>query len=300
MSIADKITSIKQHITNAYTAIQTKGGTIPTNKNIENLNSAITSIATEKPEQSKTATPTKLTQEIVPDSGKVLSKVTIEPIPSQYIIPSGILNISTNGTHDVTSKATVNVNVEAGKTEQEGEITIKANGINTLSPDTGKVFSKVTITTDVQPTLQEKTITPTKLVQSITPDSDNDGLSKVIVNAIPSEYITTVDATATASDLLQSKTAYVKGSKITGSIATYNGSFTVIENLPANQALRAIEPPIDVKIAQNGTKANEIIEVATTDEMTALLNENNVGKFYKYIGETTDLYENGEIYCVEA
>lgn len=44
MAIADTINSMKTNITNAYNAIQTKGGTIPTNKNLENLSTAINSI----------------------------------------------------------------------------------------------------------------------------------------------------------------------------------------------------------------------------------------------------------------
>lgn len=46
MAIADTINSMKTNITNAYNAIQTKGGTIPTNKNLENLSTAINSIST--------------------------------------------------------------------------------------------------------------------------------------------------------------------------------------------------------------------------------------------------------------
>lgn len=45
MAIADTISSMKTNITNAYSAIQTKGGTIPTNKNLANLSTAINSIS---------------------------------------------------------------------------------------------------------------------------------------------------------------------------------------------------------------------------------------------------------------
>lgn len=44
MSIAEQLTKLSTDITNAYNSIQTKGGTIPTNKNTENLASAIDSI----------------------------------------------------------------------------------------------------------------------------------------------------------------------------------------------------------------------------------------------------------------
>ena len=260
MAVADKITSIKQHVTNAYTAIQGKGGTIPTNKNIENLNAAITSIATQKPEQAKTATPTKTTQEIVPDSGKALSKVTVNPIPSEYIIPSGIQNITSNGTHDVTTKATVNVNVEFAT--------------------------------------QEKTVTPTKAVQTVTPDSGKNGLSKVTVNAIPSEYILTTDATAAASDILSGKTAYVKGAKITGTIADYDGSFTNLTSNGSNISPQSVEAPAMLMAAANNQ--NSITEIYSASEMDSVLTDENVGKYYKYMGETTDTYTHGEIYCVES
>ena len=44
MAIANEINILKGNIRNAYASIQNKGGTIPTNKNTENLSSAIDSI----------------------------------------------------------------------------------------------------------------------------------------------------------------------------------------------------------------------------------------------------------------
>lgn len=62
--------------------------------------------------QSKTADPTTSQQTITPDNGyDGLSSVTVNAIPSQYIVPSGTLAVSSNGTHDVTNYASVNVDV---------------------------------------------------------------------------------------------------------------------------------------------------------------------------------------------
>lgn len=41
------------------------------------------------------------------------------------------------------------------------------------------------------------------------------------------------------------------------------------------------------------------IEVSTEAEMTALLTSGEVGGVYKYVGETTDAYENGALYVLE-
>lgn len=40
-------------------------------------------------------------------------------------------------------------------------------------------------------------------------------------------------------------------------------------------------------------------EVSTEAEMNAVLTADNVGKVYKYIGTTTDTYENGAYYVIE-
>lgn len=77
----------------------------------------------------------------------------------------------------------------------------------------------------IKPTLQTKTVTPSTSQQTVAPDFGYDGLENVTVDAIPSEYIVTNDATANAADILNSKTAYVDGNKVTGTMAN-NGAIS--------------------------------------------------------------------------
>lgn len=54
-----------------------------------------------KREQAKTITPNDTQQTIAADAGKLLSKVIVEPIPSQYVIPQGTLIITDTELKDV-------------------------------------------------------------------------------------------------------------------------------------------------------------------------------------------------------
>jgi len=66
--------------------------------------------------QSKTVTPTEQTQVVTADSQyDALKKVTVNPIPSEYIVPTGNYAITSNGNNiNIAQYATVSVNVSGG------------------------------------------------------------------------------------------------------------------------------------------------------------------------------------------
>lgn len=63
----------------------------------------------------KTVTPTTSAQTAVSASRYTTGAVTVAAIPSSYVQPSGTMVINSNGTYDVKSKASVNVNVAGGE-----------------------------------------------------------------------------------------------------------------------------------------------------------------------------------------
>lgn len=78
--------------------------------------------------QEKTVTPSKSSQTVVADTGyDGLEKVTVEPVSSEYIIPSGNLNMNLNGTYNVTkySQATVSVST-SGDSDSEDDLVTRA------------------------------------------------------------------------------------------------------------------------------------------------------------------------------
>lgn len=62
----------------------------------------------------KTVTPTTQSQTAVASGVYTTGAVTVGAIPSSYIQPSGTLNITTNGTHDVKNYASAQVSVAGG------------------------------------------------------------------------------------------------------------------------------------------------------------------------------------------
>ncbi len=171
--------------------------------------------------QSKKVAPTKAQQNVTPDSGYYgLSDVTVDPIPENYHDVSSV----TAAAGDVLTKkmfVTADGKLTAGTMADNGAVdkTLDANAPSYTVP-----AGRHSGTGTVKIVPEEKTATPSKSAQDITP-ADGKVLTKVTVAAIPAKYIDTSDATATAANILAGKTAYVDGAKKTGTM-TDNGAIS--------------------------------------------------------------------------
>ena len=171
--------------------------------------------------QSKTVTPTKKAQNVTSDSGYYgLSDVQVNPIPDNYNDTSAV----TAGAADVLANKVI-----VGATGETVAGTMTDNGAVSKTLDATSGNQSYTVpkgyhsgSGTVKITLEEKSATPTKSTQTITPATGK-VLSKVTVAAIPAAYITTDDATALAGEILDGKTAYVDGAKVEGTM-TNNGA----------------------------------------------------------------------------
>ena len=169
--------------------------------------------------QSKTVAPTKAQQAVTPDSGYYgLSDVTVSAIPDAY---QDVSSVTATAADTLTGKVFVTSDgtVTTGTMANNGAVT-KALDTATTSYTIPKGYhsgaGKVSVTTET------KEVTPTKAAQEIVP-STGKLLSKVSVAAIPNNYVDTGDADAAAANILDSKTAYVNGAKVVGTMPN-NGS----------------------------------------------------------------------------
>lgn len=95
--------------------------------------------------QEKEVTPSKEIQEVVADKPyDGLSKVIVDKIPEEYIVPVGTKEIETNGNYDVREYANASVNVPD---KQLGTKTITANGTYLASDDNLDGYSSVSVET---------------------------------------------------------------------------------------------------------------------------------------------------------
>lgn len=177
--------------------------------------------------QPKTVTPTKSQQSITPDQGYYgLSGVTVKAIPENF--------------QDVSATTAAAADVLATK------VFIAANGTTTTGTmsNNGAVSKTLDATTDNQSytipagyhngngkvtvVLEEKTATPTKSAQTITPTTGK-VLSKVTVSAIPAIYGDATEADAVAANILSGKKAIVKANNVATMVEgtmTDNGALT--------------------------------------------------------------------------
>ena len=164
--------------------------------------------------QSKSVTPSRSQQQVTPDAGYYgLSDVTVAAIPASLQDVSTV----TAGAADVLS----------------GKVIVDAAGkqVAGTMPDNGAVSKVLTADEasytvpkgyhggagEVSVSLEQKSVSPTKAQQVVEPTAGK-LLSQVAVAAIPAEYVSTEDATATAAQILAGKTAYAGGSKVTGTM----------------------------------------------------------------------------------
>ena len=183
--------------------------------------------------ETKSATPSKSSQDITPTTGKVLSKVTVAAIPAAY---QDVTNVDAAAGDVLTGK----VIVAADGTEVTG--TMPDNGtITTQTLDATSNNQSYTIPAGkhsgsgkVQIVLETKSATPSASSQNITPTAGK-VLSKVTVAAIPAKYGDTTGDTGVAADVLAGKYVHtiVNGTatKITGSMANNGAISATIDGL---------------------------------------------------------------------
>ena len=185
--------------------------------------------------ETKTVTPTTSQQTVSPTSGKVLSSVTVNAIPAQYV-----------DTSDAT--ATAAQILDGATAYVDGEMvegTMPNNGAVTETLDTETTSYSVPAgyhsgTGTVSVSLETKNATPTKSPQTISP-STGKLLSSVSVAAIPDAYQDVTGVTAVAADVLTGKVIVsATGKEITGSMAnngaisgTIDGLTTTSYSVPA-------------------------------------------------------------------
>lgn len=161
--------------------------------------------------ETKTATPTRASQDITPSPGKVLSKVTVGAIPADY-----------TSAYDTVEEILDTNNIPLNPSWLlEGEVAYTRNGagdmveeVEGMMPNNGAVSKTLDASTGnqsytipegyhngsgkVQISLEEKTATPERTLQEITPSAGK-VLSKVTVNAIPKTY---QDAAETINEMI--------------------------------------------------------------------------------------------------
>lgn len=167
-----------------------------------------------KLEPTKTVTPTKSQQSIVPATGFYgLEGVVVGAIPQIY---QDVSSVTAEAGDVLAGKIIVlaDGSVKAGTMVDNGAVTkiLDATTIEYTIP-----AGKHSGTGKVSITLETKTVDPTKSSQEITPTAGK-VLGKVVVNPIPDKFVDNSSVTATDDQVLDGKTYGANGEVRTGSM----------------------------------------------------------------------------------
>lgn len=147
--------------------------------------------------QEKTVTPTKKATTVTSDSGYYgLSSVVVNAIPDNY---QDVSDVTATAPDVLLGKVIVLADgtVKAGTMPNNGTLSQKLDANNVSFSLSVGYYAGGTVSI----TLEEKSVTPTKSAQTVTPTSGK-VLSKVTVAAIPDQYQDVTPVTATAPDVL--------------------------------------------------------------------------------------------------
>lgn len=134
------------------------------------------------PLQEKEVTPTDSVQLVQPDSENYgLSAVRVLPVPSDVLI------IKENGQHSIPGKYMSAVSVDVPP--PPGWVDVNGGTWDITENGTYDVTRYERAVVNVQPELQEKSVVPAASAQEVVADADKYGLSKVRVNAVPTEEV---------------------------------------------------------------------------------------------------------------
>lgn len=170
---------------------------------------------------------------------------------------SGAMVTASDGTNKISKSV-------ATATQATPSVSINSSGLITASATqtAGYVTAGTKSGTKQLTTQAAKTITPSKSSQTaVAKDVYTTGA--VTVAAIPDEYITTSDATAVADEILKGETAYVNGSKVTGTftidqeLTTQDDLIAQIQTALQNKA-SASEPVLQTKTVTPSTSAQTV------------------------------------------
>lgn len=208
----------------------------------------------------QTITPSTSSKTVGGASFMMQGAVTVDPIPSQYIVPSGTKNITSGGTTDVTEYKYANVpsvdwGVPSQTTTKQGghylfSITHPDFSAGYLDEDDGFYFSL---------DLETKSVTPTESSQSVTPTDNNYYLDSVTVNAIPSNYVGTGIPRLSQSDM----TGLYDDGVYSVSVPSGYFSSATSKNVP-NASYFQPTANLDINLSAHGVAITPIINITSS------------------------------------